>query len=343
MRKIFRYSVFVLFLLGMVLAFFAFQWIWAPNIPDNLNEKILVIPSNSNFEDVVDLLEQGEFIKNKTSFIWLSKKMNYAKEKVPSGKFKIRGGMSNRDLIRKLRAGYQEPVSITFNQARTSAELAGQISKYIESDSLEILQALTDSTLLAKYGYTPENIISMFIPNTYEVYWNISIENLMDRMQKEHDLFWSKKDRLEKAADLALSTHEVYILASIVEKESLLNDEKPIIAGVYLNRLKKGMLLQADPTVVYATGDFGIQRVLNKHLAIDSPYNTYKYVGLPPGPICMPTITSIDGVLNAEDHNYIFFCAKPESGGRHAFASTLSGHNRNATEYRNWLQANRIK
>jgi UPF0755 protein len=200
-----------------------------------------------------------------------------------------------------------------------------------------------DQEVLSELGYTPENIMSLFIPNTYQVYWNTSPQNLLKRLQVENDAFWAKKNRREKAKSLGLSTQEVYTLASIVEKESLVMDEKPIIAGVYLNRLKKGMLLQADPTVVFAVGDFSIQRVLNKHLAIDSPYNTYKNVGLPPGPICMPSISSIDGVLNAEKHNYIFFCAKPNSGGRHAFANTLAGHNRNAAIYRNWLQANQIR
>jgi UPF0755 protein len=182
----------------------------------------------------------------------------------------------------------------------------------------------------------------MFIPNTYQFFWNTDPKDFLNRMKREHDKFWTK-ERLEKAKKIGLTPEEVFTLASIVEKETLAKEEKPVIASVYLNRLKRDMLLQADPTVVYAAKDFGIQRVLNKHLKIDSPYNTYKNKGLPPGPICMPDVGTIDSVLNAKDTDYLFFCAKPNGHGRHAFAKTNRQHVNNANRYRKWLNKNKIR
>ena len=343
MVKILRNILIVTLFLGGIFAYFAYSWIWAANVSPDYEENLLTIPSGSSFDDVLNILREEDALLDENSFVFLAGVMNYKKDTVPAGKFRISPGWSNRTLISHLRLGAQEPVRLTFNQVRTLDELAGQISKYTESDSLAILEQFQDETFLESIGYNRQNLMCLFIPNTYEIYWDTKPEELISRMKREHETFWAKDDRLLKAEALGLDQNEVYTLASIVEKESLVRDEKPIIAGVYLNRLERGMLLQADPTVVFAVGDFSIQRVLNKHLEIDSPYNTYKNTGLPPGPICMPSISSIDGVLNAVDHNYIFFCAKPESGGRHAFASNLSGHNRNAKTYRDWLQANRIR
>lgn len=343
MRRIIWIIITVILVLALGVSALFYSWIWGANVPEAYGENIMTIPSGSSFDDVLAQLIDDEAIENENSFRWVSKLMKYDRDSVPSGKFRVSKGWSNRQLIGNLRSGNQTPIELTFNQHRTLEELAGQIAKYIEPDSLTVLQTFTDTSVLNRLGYTKETLISLFIPNTYEIYWDTDPVQLLSRMENEHKKFWSKNDRLEKAKKLDLDTKEVYTLASIVEKESLVKEEKPRIAGVYLNRIERGMLLQADPTVVFGVGDFTIQRVLNKHLAFDSPYNTYMYPGLPPGPICMPTISSIDGVLNKEDHNYIFFCAKPESGGRHAFASSLSGHNRNARIYRNWLQENRIR
>lgn len=343
MRKIIWILIAIILVIGLGTGALFYSWIWGSNVPESYGENIITVPSGSSFNDVLAQLNQESALKNDQSFKWVSKLMNYNRDSVPSGKFRISKGWSNRQLITNLRAGNQTPVELTFNQLRTLDELAGQISKYLEPDSLTILEAFSDTSVIHPLGYTKETIISLFIPNTYEIYWDTDPVQLLSRMKNEHTKFWSQNDRLAKAEKLGLDTKEVYTLASIVEKESLVKNEKPRIAGVYLNRLERGMLLQADPTVVFGVGDFTIQRVLNKHLAHDSPYNTYIYAGLPPGPICMPTISSIDGVLDVEDHNYIFFCAKPESGGRHAFASNLAGHNRNARVYRSWLQENRIR
>ncbi|HFB99774.1 MAG TPA: endolytic transglycosylase MltG, partial [Phaeodactylibacter sp.] len=204
------------------------------------------------------------------------------------------------------------------------------------------MQLAHNQEFINKLGFKKETLISLFIPNTYEFFWNTNAKQFFEKMKKEQGIFWKKNNREKKAADLNMTKAEVYTLASIVERETNQNDEKKRIAGVYLNRLKKGILLQADPTVVFATRDFAARRVLNRHINFDSPYNTYKYAGLPPGPISMASISSIDAVLNAEKHSYLYFCAKPDNSGHHAFAKTLAGHNRNANKFRNWLNKQRI-
>ena len=261
----------------------------------------------------------------------------------PSGNFELKKGWSNKQIISKLRSGIQESKTITFNNVRTITELMGPMSSEIGLDSTRLINYFSDSIILQGLGYTKETILTLFIPNTYQVYWDISLEKLSKRMQNEHKLFWDKNDRKAKAESIGFSEKEVYTLASIVEKESLLASERPIIAGLYLNRLKNGIPLQADPTVVFANGDFGLRRVLNKHLAYDSPYNTYKHAGLPPGPIYMPSIESIDAVLNPAEHDYLFMCAKPGYGTQHAFAKTNRGHARNARKYHKWLSEQGIR
>jgi len=212
----------------------------------------------------------------------------------------------------------------------------------IESDSTEIIKLLRDSAYISIFGFDKETILIMFLPNTYEVYWNITPKDLMDRMYLEYNKFWNA-DRRHKAEEIGLDPEEVSVLASIVEKETAKNDEKAKIAGVYMNRMKYGWRLQADPTIIYAWGDFGIRRVLNIHKQVDSPYNTYIYFGLPPGPICIPSIASVEAVLNREDHNYMFFCAKDDFSGYHVFATTHAQHNINANRYRRALDARNIK
>ena len=219
--------------------------------------------------------------------------------------------------------------------------MAGFFSHRLEPDSSELLSYFLSDKVLKLNDKTEENILTLFIPNTYELFWNTSPKRLVERMATEHDKFYDKL-RKEKMKALELSSEEVYTLASIVQKETLVSAEKPRVAGVYINRLKRGQLLQADPTVVFASGEFGLRRVLNKHLAIDSPYNTYKYEGLPPGPIAMPDITTIDAVLNYEKHKYLYFCASPDNSGKHLFAKTLVQHNRNADKYRAYLNKRRI-
>jgi len=314
-----------------------YERIFLPNVPKELKQNLVQIPTGSSFEDVVTILKKNEIIKDEEGFRWVADQMKYVKPKMRSGQFEIQPGWSNRQLISHLRNGKQTPVKLVLTNERLPEEVAEKAARFIEADSKSIAQLLTDPDFLAQHQYTPETAISMIIPNTYELFWNTDANGFFDRMKKEHQRFWDKDDRKAKAKALELSPEEVYTLASIVERETNKNQEKARIAGVYLNRLEKGMLLQADPTVVFATRDFTTRRVLNRHLEFDSPYNTYKYTGLPPGPISMASIASLDAVLNAEDHNFIFFCARPDNSGLHAFAKNLAGHNQNARKYRRWL------
>ena len=220
-------------------------------------------------------------------------------------------------------------------------KLASAVSKQIMLDSAAVISSLTDSTVCARLGYTPRNIACLFIPNTYQVYWNMDMERFLKRMAKEKDRFWNEK-RLRKAKEIGLTPEEVVTLASIVDEETAVNDERPLVAGLYMNRLKRGMLLQADPTVKFACGDFGLRRILHKHLNVDSPYNTYLYEGLPPAPIRIPSIAGIESVLNYTHHDYIYMCAKEDFSGRHNFASTLREHQNNALRYQRELNRRKI-
>ncbi len=322
---------------SLVAAYFVYRFIYKSNvwIPEGETYS-LYIPTGSDFEDVKLILYSNGIIENRNSFEWLAKKKKYP-GLIKPGHFHVRRGMSNDELINMLRLGEQIPVKVIFNNIRTKEELAESISAQIEADSVSIMHLLNDSVHLAELGLNTETALTMFIPNTYEFYWNSSAEQFFSRMEKEYREFWTD-ERRQKAADAGLSPEEVVILASIVEKETNKNDEKATIAGVYLNRLERNWLLQADPTLVYAAGDFGITRVLNVHKEIDSPYNTYKYAGLPPGPICIPSISSVEAVLNHEDHNYLFFCAKDDLSGYHVFARTITQHNRNARKYRKAIE-----
>ena len=342
-RKILIFIFVVMVVGGLVVGLLFRQWIWGPNITQGQNNYEFYVPTGSSSNDVFHKLVSEGFLINKKSYQFVARSMHYNKDKVPPGKYLLEAGMSNRQLISLLRTGKQTPVNITFNNVRFVEDLAGKISHYIEEDSLNIIELIKDQDFCQQRGLDTNNIMSLFIPNTYEFFWNTSAIQLIRRMEKEHARFWQSEDRMSKAEKWGLSPSEVFSLASIVEKETLVNSEKAAVAGVYLNRLQKGMLLQADPTVVYAVGDFSLRRVLRKHLKFDSPYNTYIHEGLPPGPICMPDVSTIDAVLNAEDHDYIYFCAKPEGGGRHAFAKTLRGHNRNAREYQSWLSSRNIR
>jgi UPF0755 protein len=250
--------------------------------------------------------------------------------------------MSNLALLNKLMRALQDPVRLTLSgNIRSNERLAVLLSRYVEADSVKILLSLNDSLTTADYGFTPTTIMGMFIPNTYEVYWNTAPDALLKRMKREYDNFWTE-ERKAKAEILGLSLQEVTVLASIVYEESLKNDEMPRIAGVYMNRLKKKMTLDADTTLKFAAGDFTLRRVLDRHKLIDSPYNTYKYAGLPPGPICVPPPAAIDAVLNYDRHDYFYFCARPDLSGYHNFAKTLSQHNQNAHNYQQMLNKNRI-
>jgi UPF0755 protein len=237
--------------------------------------------------------------------------------------------------------GEQVPVKLTINYMRLPEQFASKVSHQLMLDSAEIMNYITDKERMAELGYAPEHLFALVIRNTYEVWWTVSVEKLMQRLKKENDAFWNANDRRAKAQKLGLTIPEVITLASIVEEETNHQPEKSRVAGLYLNRLRKGIRLQSDPTVKYALKDFKLNRILFEHLKVDDPYNTYMYAGLPPGPIRLPSVATIDAVLNAEKHNYIYMCAHPDFNGTHNFAVTLAEHNRNAAKYhvalRKWL------
>ena len=304
------------------------------------DEPFLYIPTGSNFDDVCSLLAETG-LQDMKSFRWVAERMNYP-AKVKFGRYRLTDGMSNIELVRMLRSGRQISVKVIFNNIRLDTQLAGAVTRNIEADSAGVMALLVDSAYLAeRFNLTPRTVLSLFIPNTYEFFWDTSPKDFMDRMAKEYDHFWTESRR-QKARETNLTPLQVTILASIIEEETQMNNEKPTMAGVYINRLNMGMLLQADPTIKYAAGDFTIKRVLNNHKEIQSPYNTYMYAGLPPGPICIPSIASIDAVLNYEKHDYLFFCAKEDFSGYHNFARTLQQHNRNAQAYQKALNNMRI-
>tara|TARA_B100001758_G_C18327614_1_gene566906 strand:- start:434 stop:1273 length:840 start_codon:yes stop_codon:yes gene_type:complete len=275
------------------------------------------------------------------SFKWLSKQKKYD-ENIKPGRYKIDRALNNNELINLLRSGNQAPIKVSFNNIRNKEQLAGRIGFQIEADSVSILNYLKDILFQRKLALNDHNIACIFIPNTYEFYWNTSAEEFINRMLKEYSSFWNAS-RKAKAEAIGLNYYEVGILASIVEKEqSIRRNERPEIAGLYLNRIKRNMRLESDPTLVFALGDFNIKRVLNKDKKIDSPFNTYIHSGLPPGPICIPSINSIDAVLNASSHDFIFMCAKDDFSGYHNFAKTYARHLINARKYQKALNKRKI-
>ncbi len=335
-KKIFFTLLFLLLLAFAGVAYYLYGIVYKPNVwTPNGTSQYVDIPTGSDFDDVKLILYSKGLIIHRKNFEWWAEKKKYPKLVKP-GRYLIRSGMSNNELINMLRAGEQVPVQLIFNNVRDIYQLAQKVSSQIEADSASIVQLLTDSTYLALLGFTKETASVMFIPNTYEMYWNTNAEGFIKRMHDEYVKFWSGS-RTEKARKLNMTIPEVVTLASIVEKETNKNDEKPVIAGVYINRLKAGWRLQADPTVIYALNDYSIKRVLNKHKKVPSPYNTYLVSGLPPGPICIPSIASIDAVLNYDHNNYLYFCAKDDMSGYHAFAKTNKQHQRNAKKYQEAL------
>ena len=308
--------------------------------PFNLEETAYIyIDKEKNYEDVVSQLKKMN-LPSEQMFRILAERMNYPAN-VKTGRYAVKDGMTMPDVIRTLRSGNQTPVSITFNNMRTKENLAGRISQQLMMDSTELLNALNNEAKINDLGFNDATVVAMFIPNTYEVYWDTGVNSFLDRMKKEFDRFWNA-DRKAKAEKLGLSPIQVSTLASIVEEEATYSDEYPTVAGLYMNRLRKGMRLEADPTVKFAVGDFSLRRILFRHLEVESPYNTYKNTGLPPGPIRIPSIKAIDGTLSPQSHNYLFMCAKDDLSGRHNFAITHAEHARNAAAYQRALNERKI-
>ncbi|MGB0789188.1 MAG: endolytic transglycosylase MltG [Marinirhabdus sp.] len=334
-------------LVGLIImggfAYYVYGQLFTPNTSFLNGEAHVHIPTNATFTDV--LAEMKPLLKDTRSFANVAKRKGYA-ENVKPGHYVIKKGSGNNSLINNLRSA-NVPVRVRFNNHERLENLAGRLSKQIEPDSLQLIRAFKDTVFLKKTGFSPATALSMYIPNTYEVYWNTSAEAFREKMLGGYNRFWTPS-RTKKAEKIGLSQHEVFALAAIVQKETAKAVERPKVAGVYLNRIERGMLLQADPTVIYAKkkteNNFGqvIKRVLYRDLVIDSPYNTYKYAGLPPGPITMPDISSIDAVLDPQQHGYLYFVADVKNFGYHKFASTLSQHNRNKQEYVKWLDLQRL-
>ena len=324
-------AVFILFLAIIYIKFFT------SNTNFDKEELYVEVPTGSNYQDVEKIVTP--LVKNMNNFEFIAKRRSYP-ENVKAGRFLLKKGMSAFQLVAAMRRNV--PVILAFNNQERLENLCQRLSTQIEPDKATLLETFYDAEFLKKNGFTKENVFVMFLPNTYEVYWNISAEKFRGRMLDEYNRFWTK-ERLAKAIILNLKPVEVISVASIVHKESVKKSERPTIAGVYLNRLKQGMPLQADPTVIYSLklrdNDFDkvIKRVLYNDLFIKSPYNTYQNIGLPPGPIAMPDIDAIDAVLNAKNHDYIYFCASVDKFGYHVFASTYEQHQVNAKKYATWL------
>jgi len=332
-------SIIVFSTLLSSISVYLYQMFYSPNFLINQKDKFLIIEDTMNFNDVRNKLIQDTILNDVLSFSVLSKAMKY-NQNIKSGAYKIKSNMSNYSLIKMLRSGNQTPINISFNHARKIEDLSKIITKDLKITNDEFMEFINNKKN-DLYGFNTKNIMAMFLANTYEVYWNISIESLFNKMHSEYTKFWNK-ERINKSNELKMSNIDVSILASIVASETLKIDEANTIAGVYINRLKKNMYLQADPTLVYAANDFSIKRVLNKHKKIASPYNTYINKGLPPGPIKLTTKEYIDAVLNYEKHKYIYFCAKDDFSGYHVFATKLSEHNRNAKKFQKALNKRKI-
>ncbi len=330
--------LFIILLIGSVYIYIIHQRVYGNNLVIQTRTSIH-IPSDSEYEDVLQIIDSASIVKNISSFKWVAEKMDYPSN-IHAGHYIIEPDMNNKEFIARLRSGTQTPVNITFNNIKTIKGLCSKIARQLEPDSAAFSETIHDKAYIESLGFTEQTIIGMFIPNTYELYWNIGPKDFYNRMAREYEKFWTQT-REKKRKKLNLERNDVSTLASIIEQESYHKDEYKRIAGVYINRLRKRMHLQADPTIRYIIGD-STRRVLNHHLKKVSPYNTYLNYGLPPGPISIPSISAIDAVLDFEDHDYIYFCAKPDLTGYHNFTHTLKEHNRNARAYQQALNKKKI-
>ena len=339
MKKKVIYIAAILFIISGIFGYSYYQKIFGNAIT---KEHILFVKSTDSLLDVQK--EISAISKNSDSFLWVAAKKNFLKPK--AGRYVIAEGMSNNDLINMLRIGRQTPFKLSFNNQDTLEKLAGRVSSQVAADSVSLLAAFKNETFLTENNLTTKSVLQIFIPNTYEFYWTVSPKEFRRKMLVSYKRFWNES-RLQKAKKLNLTNEEVITLASIVQKETAQASERPIVAGIYLNRLKNGWPLQADPTIIYCIKekkgqDYAVKRVLTVDLEIKSPYNTYKNQGLPPTLISMPDISAIDGVLNAQKHNYFYMCADVSKFGYHTFARSLAQHNRNAAKYHQWMNKQKV-
>ena len=332
----------ILLIFALAFAYWLYRSVMSPNVKTAGGKDVeLFIPTGADYDQVQNLIKEAGFLVNEKSFNWIAQKKEYP-ENIHPGRYIVKDGMSNNRLVNMLRGGLQSPVKVTFNNMRNVDQLAGRIASQIEADSASLSQLLHNQDYVRQLGFNNYTIPALFLPDTYEFYWNTDAEGFVNRMFQEYNKFWNE-ERKQQAQSKSLTPVQVSTLASIVNKETNMSDEMPRVAGVYLNRLKSNWLLQADPTLIFAWNDYSIKRVLDRHKEIESPYNTYKHLGLPPGPICIPSITAIKAVLNAEDHHYYYFCAKEDFSGYHNFAKTLAEHNSNAAKYQKALNQRGIK
>ncbi len=343
MKKKLRFLFFLFASIFLILFGLAYKLLLADNVIDiaGAKNRILYIHTGYTYDSVLAVLQREKMLKNMKSFEWIADKMHY-KEHVRAGRYILSNYAGTLMIVRKLRNGQQDPVRITFNNIQNKDQLADKISQKIEATKPELLREFNDPHFLDSLDLTEDNFPTIFLANTYEFYWNTSARQFIERMLKEYNKFWNE-ERVKKAQALGLSPTEITILASIIQKESTHYDEYPTIAGVYINRLHRSMPLQADPTIVFALNKLGEKRrVYKEDLKIQSPYNTYTNAGLPPGPICIPEMKSIDETLNAEDHNYLYFCARDDFSGYSVFAATWEEHLENARRYQKALNDRNI-
>lgn len=340
-NKKLKIFILVFSLLAAMFSYYAWQIFKTPNFQVDKKPFALLIPKGASYETVLDTLEKHKLIRDELSFRFLAKVFNYP-ERVKPGRYLIFESTGNWELIRKLRNGSQDALKITISNIRLKEDLAGKLGRQLAYDSASIYHLLDSASIVEPLGFTKETIPCLFIPDTYEVFWTTSFDDFLAKMKKSHDRFWTDK-RIQEAKALGLSPTDVGILASIVYGESKESAEQSRIAGVYWNRLQAQMPLQADPTIVFAWKDFTIKRVTGRYTAINSPYNTYRLVGLPPGPISIPDPRVMDKVLHLEKHNYLYFCAKEDFSGFHNFAVTYPEHLQNAAKYQKALDEHQIK
>ncbi len=334
-------AAFLLLVAGGIIGYCFYSWIYAPSLVNTTEEKVyFYIPTGSEYGSVLHDLDTLGWLKKTKSFDWVARKKKYP-DFVKPGRYELFRGMSNDSLVNLLRSGKQSEIELVFNTMRTLEYLAQVVGEQIEADSSSLISLFKDTSRMEVLGFSPESWTGIFIPNTYRFFWNTNADQFIERMKIEYEKYWSgSRDSICRAN--GMTRNEVMALAAIVQGETFKVDEMPRVAGVYMNRLKKGMKLQADPTVIFAVDDPNLKRVLKKHLKVDSPYNTYKYAGLPPGPIRIPSIQAIDACLNYESHKYIYFCAKEDFSGYHSFASGYTEHLRNARRYQRALNQRNI-
>jgi len=341
-RKLFAYALVLFSTVAASFAFYFWQVYSSPNLNVDGEEKfVLYIPEGSTYDSVLDTLRAHRMIHNEIAFGFMTKHKDY-RDNIRPGRYEIPPNSSNNTIVSKLLSGRQDPVKLTFNNVRTKEDLARKIGNRLAFDSQILVEKLNNDTVVQQLGFNKETVMNMFLPDTYFIYWTVTPDDFLERMQTEYKKFWNE-ERLAKAQSISLSPDQVGTLASIVQSETNKKDEMPVVAGVYINRLAVGMPLQADPTVKFAVGDFTLKRILHKHLAVDSPYNTYKNKGLPPGPIALPERVALDAVLNYEKHKYTYFSAKEDFSGYHNFAENFTEHLKNAQKYQTALNQRGIR